>query len=95
MKLPLSHLRKHTGLKRSTRECKLPGLPVADTDALGDNSTDIPDFLAGTCDWSRTWPSEACKLQEAYGESCKKQAVTQNLLALVLSYVDASAMNCM
>ena len=31
------------GLKRSTRECKLPPRPapaVADTDTLGDNSTD-------------------------------------------------------
>ena len=42
-------------------------------------------------------PSEACRLQEAFGfvESYKKQALTHNLLALALSYVDASGMNCM
>ena len=61
-------------------------LPVADTDALGDNSTDIPHSLLRTCDWSRTWPSEACRLHEGLykglGESSKKQALTQNLSAV-------------
>jgi hypothetical protein len=77
MKPTLSHLRKHklcSHLKTSTRECKLSRLPVADTDALGDNCTDIPDCLLRTCDWSRTWPSEACDLQKAFGESSKRQA---------------------
>jgi hypothetical protein len=87
------HTAQHTELKRSTREFKLPGLAMADTDALGDNSTDIPDSLLRTCAWSRTWPSDACRLQEAFGESSKKQALTQNLFALVLSYVPASGMN--
>jgi hypothetical protein len=51
MKPPVSHLRKHKlrshnwPPKTSARECKVPRLPVADTDALADNSTDIPDSL--------------------------------------------------
>jgi hypothetical protein len=46
-----------TGL--GSRERKLSRLPVADTDALEKSSTTIPDPLLRTCDWSRSWPSQA------------------------------------
>ena len=38
--------------------------------------TVISDCLLRTCDWRRTWPSEACRFQEAFGESSKKQEST-------------------
>jgi hypothetical protein len=68
MKPPLSHLRKH-----KLRSHKWAGSGLHRRS--GDNSTGILDSLLRTCDWSRTWPSEACRLQETFGESSKKASL--------------------
>jgi hypothetical protein len=65
MQRPLSHLRKH---KLRSHNWAGSGWHRRS----GDNSTGILDSLLRTCDWSRTWPSEACRLQKAFGESSKK-----------------------